>query len=132
MMRGRFGGGAQSPAMSHRSSTSASSATSTAAGVSVRRCCTGHMTAGRFEEGPPKRGHYGDSPESGHYDSVIRVGISACLLGDEVRYDGGHKRDSFLTDILGRFVEFVPVCPELEAGFGTPREAMHLRRVSGE
>jgi uncharacterized protein YbgA (DUF1722 family)/uncharacterized protein YbbK (DUF523 family) len=49
-----------------------------------------------------------------------------------VRYDGGHKRDSFLTDVLGRFVEFVPVCPEVEAGFGTPREAMHLRRVSGE
>ena len=81
------------------------------------------MTAGRFEEGLPK---------GGHYDSPIRVGISACLLGDEVRYDGGHKRDSFLTDILGRFVEFVPVCPEVEAGFGTPREAMQLRRVSGE
>ena len=63
---------------------------------------------------------------------TLRLGISACLLGDEVRYDGGHKRDSFLTDILGRFVEFVPVCPEVEAGFGTPREAMHLRRVSGE
>lgn len=62
----------------------------------------------------------------------LRVGISACLLGEEVRYDGGHKRDTFLTEILGRFVEWVPVCPEVEAGFGTPREAMHLvRRDNG-
>ena len=55
-----------------------------------------------------------------------RVGISQCLLGDEVRYDGGHKRDAFLTDVLAPFVEWVPVCPEVEAGLGTPREAMHL------
>jgi uncharacterized protein YbbK (DUF523 family) len=58
--------------------------------------------------------------------TIIRIGISACLLGREVRYDGGHKRDRFLTDTFGRFVEWVPVCPEVEAGFGTPREAMHL------
>ena len=63
--------------------------------------------------------------------SPIRVGISACLLGEEVRFDGGHKRDPFLTGVLGRFVEWVPVCPEVEAGFGTPREAMHLSRVTG-
>lgn len=56
----------------------------------------------------------------------LRVGISRCLLGDEVRFDGGHKRDRFLTDVLGRFVEWVPVCPEVEAGLGTPREAMQL------
>lgn len=56
----------------------------------------------------------------------IRVGVSRCLLGDEVRFDGGHKRDRFLTDVLGRYVEWVPVCPEVEAGFGTPREAMRL------
>ncbi len=56
----------------------------------------------------------------------IRLGISRCLLGDEVRYDGGHKRDRFLTDVLGRYVEWVPVCPEVEAGLGTPREAMRL------
>ena len=54
------------------------------------------------------------------------MGISACLLGQEVRYDGGHKRDPFLADTFGRFVEWVPVCPEVEAGFGTPREAMRL------
>jgi uncharacterized protein YbgA (DUF1722 family)/uncharacterized protein YbbK (DUF523 family) len=56
----------------------------------------------------------------------FRLGISRCLLGDEVRFDGGHKRDSFLTDVFGRFVEWVPVCPEVEAGLGTPREAMRL------
>jgi uncharacterized protein YbgA (DUF1722 family)/uncharacterized protein YbbK (DUF523 family) len=56
----------------------------------------------------------------------IRVGISACLLGDEVRYDGGHKRDPFLVNTFGRFVEWVPVCPEVECGLGTPREAIRL------
>ena len=59
----------------------------------------------------------------------IRVGISACLLGEKVRFDGGHKRDTFLTETFGRFVEWVPVCPEVECGFGTPREAMRLVRV---
>jgi len=58
--------------------------------------------------------------------SPIRLGISRCLLGDEVRFDGGHKQDHFLTDVLGRYVEWVPVCPEVEAGLGTPREAMRL------
>lgn len=56
----------------------------------------------------------------------LRLGISRCLLGDEVRFDGGHKRDNFLSDVLGRYVEWVPVCPEVEAGLGTPREAMRL------
>jgi uncharacterized protein YbgA (DUF1722 family)/uncharacterized protein YbbK (DUF523 family) len=56
----------------------------------------------------------------------VRIGISSCLLGRKVRFDGGHKRDPFLTDTFGRFVEWVPVCPEVEAGFGTPREAMRL------
>lgn len=57
---------------------------------------------------------------------ALRLGISRCLLGDEVRFDGGHRRDNFLTDVLGRYVEWVPVCPEVEAGLGTPREAMRL------
>jgi len=56
----------------------------------------------------------------------LRVGISRCLLGEEVRFDGGHRRDTFLTEVLGRYVEWVPVCPEVEAGLGTPREAMRL------
>jgi len=55
-----------------------------------------------------------------------RVGISTCLLGDNVRYDGGHKLDRFLRDTLGAFVDYVPVCPEVECGFPTPREAFHL------
>ena len=58
--------------------------------------------------------------------SPIRIGVSRCLLGEPVRYDGGHKRDVFLTDVLSRYVEWVPICPEAEAGFGTPREAMRL------
>lgn len=56
----------------------------------------------------------------------LRLGISRCLLGDEVRFDGGHKQDHFLTDLFGRYVDWVPVCPEVEAGLGTPREAMRL------
>jgi uncharacterized protein YbgA (DUF1722 family)/uncharacterized protein YbbK (DUF523 family) len=59
----------------------------------------------------------------------IRIGISACLLGEPVRFDGGHKRDAFLTETFGRFVEWVPVCPELECGLGTPREAMRLVHI---
>ncbi|HLZ33790.1 MAG TPA: DUF523 and DUF1722 domain-containing protein [Nitrospira sp.] len=59
-------------------------------------------------------------------NAPLRLGISRCLLGDEVRFDGGHKRDRFLTDVFGRYVEWVPVCPEVEAGLGTPREAMRL------
>ncbi len=56
----------------------------------------------------------------------LRVGVSACLLGHEVRYDGGHKRDRFLTDTLARWVEWVPVCPEVELGMGVPRETIRL------
>lgn len=56
----------------------------------------------------------------------VRIGISACLTGEKVRYDGSHKRDPFLMETLGRFVEFVPVCPEAECGLGVPREAMRL------
>jgi len=58
--------------------------------------------------------------------SNIRVGISTCLLGENVRYDGGHKHDPFLTETLGRFFEWVPVCPEVEIGLGTPRETLRL------
>ncbi|GAB4488642.1 MAG: DUF523 and DUF1722 domain-containing protein [Thermodesulfovibrionales bacterium] len=56
----------------------------------------------------------------------IKLGISACLLGEKVRYDGGHKLDPFLKDTLGRFVEWVPVCPEVEFGLPVPREPMRL------
>jgi uncharacterized protein YbgA (DUF1722 family)/uncharacterized protein YbbK (DUF523 family) len=56
----------------------------------------------------------------------IRLGISACLLGENVRYNGQHKHDRFITDTLGKYVEFVPVCPEVECGLGVPREPMRL------
>jgi uncharacterized protein YbgA (DUF1722 family)/uncharacterized protein YbbK (DUF523 family) len=56
----------------------------------------------------------------------IRLGISTCLLGEHVRYDGGHKLDRFLTETLGRYMEYVPVCPEVECGLPVPRESMHL------
>jgi len=56
----------------------------------------------------------------------LRIGVSACLLGEPVRFDAGHKRDPFLVEVFGRHVEWVPVCPEVEAGFGTPRDPMRL------
>jgi len=59
-------------------------------------------------------------------ESKPRLGISSCLLGEKVRYDGGHKRDRFLTDTFGSFVEWVPICPEFECGLPVPRESMRL------
>jgi uncharacterized protein YbgA (DUF1722 family)/uncharacterized protein YbbK (DUF523 family) len=56
----------------------------------------------------------------------LRLGVSACLLGEKVRFDGQHKRSGFLVDVLGQFVEWVPVCPELEVGMGVPREPVRL------
>ena len=61
-------------------------------------------------------------------DTPIRIGISSCLLGEQVRFDGGHKRDGFLVDTFGRWVEWVPVCPEVEVGLGVPRPTMRLER----
>ncbi len=56
----------------------------------------------------------------------IKLGISACLLGEKVRFDGSHQWDRFITGTLGKYVDFVPVCPEVECGFGVPREPMRL------
>ena len=58
--------------------------------------------------------------------SVIRIGISSCLLGRNVRFDGGHKEDRFLTEVLAAHVAWVPVCPEVEVGMGVPRESVRL------
>jgi len=75
---------------------------------------------------------------SGVSEDRPRIGISSCLLGQPVRFDGAHKRDPFLVETFGAHVEWVPVCPEVEAGFGTPRETMRLaltepqRRERGE
>jgi len=59
-------------------------------------------------------------------DVRVRLGVSSCLLGHPVRFDGGHRRDAFVADTLGPYVEWVPVCPELEAGLGAPRPALRL------
>jgi uncharacterized protein YbgA (DUF1722 family)/uncharacterized protein YbbK (DUF523 family) len=61
----------------------------------------------------------------------IRVGISPCLLGEKVRYDGGHKREGFITETLAQYVTFVPFCPEVEVGLGVPRETIHLVERDG-
>ncbi|UCE02116.1 MAG: DUF523 and DUF1722 domain-containing protein [Candidatus Latescibacterota bacterium] len=65
-------------------------------------------------------------------DEEIRIGISTCLLGEEVRFDGGHKRSRFVTDQLGPFVSFVSVCPEVDIGLGIPRESIRLQRQGEE
>lgn len=60
------------------------------------------------------------------FENKITIGVSSCLLGNEVRYDGGHKHDRYITETLGRYLSFVPVCPEVECGLPIPREAMRL------
>ena len=67
-------------------------------------------------------------PGFAHGARPIRLGVSSCLLGQKVRWDGGHKKDAFLVDQLARFVEWVPVCPEVESGMGTPRPTLQLVR----
>jgi uncharacterized protein YbgA (DUF1722 family)/uncharacterized protein YbbK (DUF523 family) len=59
---------------------------------------------------------------------ALRLGVSACLLGQKVRFDGGHKHDNYTTDVLARWFELVPMCPEMEIGLGTPRESLRLIR----
>ena len=65
-------------------------------------------------------------------DCPIRIGVSSCLLGEQVRHDGGHRRDPFLADVLAPYVEWVPVCPEMELGLGVPRETIQLMRWEHE
>ena len=70
-----------------------------------------------------------DQDNSNGYDWMLhkpRVGISTCLLGERVRHDGSHRRDRLITEVIGAFVQWVPVCPEVECGLPTPRESMHL------
>jgi len=62
----------------------------------------------------------------------LRIGVSSCLLGQEVRWDGAHKRDAWLSDILGRYVEWTAVCPEVDMGLPAPREPMNLVRRNGK
>lgn len=65
-------------------------------------------------------------------EPLLRVGVSSCLLGEEVRWNGGHKRDSYLLGTLAEYVEWVPVCPEVEIGLGTPREPIRLVDQDGQ
>jgi uncharacterized protein YbgA (DUF1722 family)/uncharacterized protein YbbK (DUF523 family) len=71
---------------------------------------------------PPKTGDVTKTPGV----PPIRVGLSACLKGDEVRFNGGHSHQRYLTDTLGQFFEFVTVCPEVEVGMGVPRPTVRL------
>ena len=68
----------------------------------------------------------GESEKQHLEEPVIRLGVSTCLLGERVRFDGGHKHDRYLTGTLGQFFEWVPVCPEVEIGLPVPRESMRL------
>lgn len=81
------------------------------------------LEAASLELGGWARWHSADLP--------LRVGVSSCLLGEEVRFDGGHARDRFVTDTLGQWFEFVPVCPEMEIGMGTPRPTVRLQEGHG-
>ncbi|MGI9529707.1 MAG: DUF523 domain-containing protein, partial [Acidimicrobiia bacterium] len=58
----------------------------------------------------------------------IRIGVSSCIIGEEVRWNGGHARQRYLTDVLAQFVEYVLVCPEVEVGMGVPRPTVRLVR----
>ena len=62
----------------------------------------------------------------------IKLGISSCLLGNPVRYDGQHKRDLYIVNTLGQFFDWVPICPEVDCGLPVPREAMRLVKVGDE
>lgn len=59
----------------------------------------------------------------------IPIGISSCLLGQPVRFDGGHKRDAYITGTLSQYFEFHPFCPEMGIGLGTPRPTLHLEKI---
>lgn len=59
-------------------------------------------------------------------EGLLKLGVSECLLGHPVRYDGGHKRNRLITDTLAHYADFVPVCPEVELGLGVPRESLRL------
>lgn len=76
------------------------------------------VEAAPTEAGRWSHWHAGDQP--------LRLGVSSCLLGETVRYDGGHARDRFVSDTLALWVDFVPVCPEVEVGMGTPRPTIRL------
>lgn len=80
---------------------------------------------------PSNRGHEMLNPPTPG-KGPIRIGVSGCVVGQEVRFNGGHKRSRFVSDQLGAHVEFVPVCPEVEMGLPVPRETIRLVRTENE
>lgn len=76
-------------------------------------------------------GEYAGHPSSSAKMSRMKLGISSCLLGEKVRYDGTHQRDTYIVETLGKYIDWVPVCPEVEYGLPVPREAMRLRGTPG-
>lgn len=88
----------------------------------------------RTQQAPPRPGatsEAGPGPPAAKAKETIRVGVSSCLLGQNVRHDGGNKRDDFVAGDLARRVTLVPVCPEVELGLGTPREPIRLQGAGG-
>lgn len=69
----------------------------------------------------------GASPPKSFEALRIRIAISSCLLGEKVRFDGGHKRAAYVTEVLANYFDLVPVCPEVAIGMGVPREPIHLQ-----
>lgn len=70
------------------------------------------------------------TPAAGRGETArVAVGISSCLLGEPVRFDGNHKRNAYICDVLGQWFDWVPQCPETAIGLGVPREPIHLRRI---
>lgn len=67
-----------------------------------------------------------------YLNNEIPVGISSCLLGEKVRYDGGHKKNNFITDVLSQYFTFKPFCPEMAIGLGVPRETIRLIKLNDE
>lgn len=69
---------------------------------------------------------------NGFSSLAIKIGISSCLLGEKVRFDAGHKKNAYITGVLGDYFEFVPFCPEVEIGLGVPREPVRLVSVDNK
>jgi len=75
---------------------------------------------------PPPTGPATESWQDPRTHPVLRIGVSSCLLGEPVRFDGQHKRDAFVTGVLAEHVQLIPVCPEVAIGLGIPREPIRL------
>lgn len=63
---------------------------------------------------------------------MIKIGISSCLLGEQVRFDSGHKKNQYIVNVLSQYFQFQPFCPEVAIGLGVPREAIRLVEINDE